>query len=56
MKIYIAVLILFLAAFAGLAAGLFFKRKGPRGGCSTDPHHAKNCHCKSTGNPTKNLQ
>jgi hypothetical protein len=54
MKIYIAVLILFLAAFAGLAAGLFFKRKGPRGGCSTDPRHDKNCFCKSTRDSGEN--
>ena len=32
MKVYVAVLILFLLAFAGLAAGLILKRKGLRGG------------------------
>ena len=32
MKIYLAVLVLFLIAFAGLAAGLILKRKGLRGG------------------------
>jgi hypothetical protein len=56
MKIYIAVLIIFLAAFTGLATGLFFKRKGPRGGCSTEPRRDNNCHCKSTRDSGKNLQ
>jgi hypothetical protein len=56
MKIYIAVLILFLAEFTGLAVGLFFKRKGPRGGCSTDSRHDEKCHCQSTGDSRKNLQ
>jgi hypothetical protein len=32
MKSYLAVLVLFLIAFAGLAAGLILKRKGLRGG------------------------
>ena len=32
MKVYFAVLVLFLVAFAGLAAGLILKRKGLRGG------------------------
>ena len=32
MKIYLVVLVLFLIAFAGLAAGLILKRKGLRGG------------------------
>jgi hypothetical protein len=32
MKAYFAVLILFLLAFAGLAAGLLLKRRGLRGG------------------------
>ena len=32
MKVYVAVLVLFLLAFAGLAAGLILKRKGLRGG------------------------
>jgi len=32
MKSYFAVLLLFLLAFAGLAAGLLLRRKGLRGG------------------------
>jgi hypothetical protein len=32
MKVYVAVLVLFLLAFAGLAVGLILKRKGLRGG------------------------
>jgi hypothetical protein len=32
MKAYFAALVLFLLAFAGLAAGLIVKRKGLRGG------------------------
>lgn len=32
MKTYVAVLVLFLLAFAGLAAGLIIRRRGLRGG------------------------
>lgn len=32
MNVYFAVFVLFLLAFAGLAAGLIVKRKGLRGG------------------------
>ena len=32
MKVYLAVLAFFLLAFAGLATGLIFKRRGLRGG------------------------
>jgi hypothetical protein len=32
MKVYLAVLVFFLLAFAGLATGLMLKRKGLRGG------------------------
>jgi hypothetical protein len=44
-KLYFAVLILFLAAFAGLAAGLLLKRKGLRGGCSPAFDSDRDCRC-----------
>ncbi len=47
MKIFFAVLGFFLLAFAGLAAGLIFKRKGLRGGCSPTPSTGRDCRCKS---------
>jgi hypothetical protein len=32
MKVYLAALVIFLVAFAGLATGLLIRRKGLRGG------------------------
>lgn len=52
-KLYLAVLICFLAAFAGLAAGLLLRRKGPHGGCSLHPKGGKDCQCDSTGDSIK---
>jgi hypothetical protein len=45
MRVYFAVLILFLLAFSGLAAGLLLKRKGLRGGCSSGPGAKDDCQC-----------
>jgi len=47
MKFFFISLILFLLAFAGLAAGLLLKRKGLRGGCRPASGSDKECHCKS---------
>jgi len=47
MTLYLAALLLFLAAFAGLAAGLLLKRRGLRGGCSPGPDSGRDCHCQS---------
>ena len=47
MKIYFAALVLFLVAFAGLAAGLILKRKGLRGGCGSASVDNRDCQCKS---------
>ena len=47
MKVYFAVLIIFLIAFAGLATGLILKRKGLRGGCRPAPGADSDCQCKS---------
>jgi hypothetical protein len=51
MKIYLAVLVLFLIAFAGLAAGLILKRKGLRGGCRPATGTDRDCQCKSVTDP-----
>jgi len=56
MKIYIAVLVFFLAAFACLASGLLLKRKGLRGGCSSHSRSDKDCHCQSTTDSIKNSE
>ena len=56
MKIYIAVLVFFLAAFACLASGLLLKRKGLRGGCSPHSRSDKDCHCQSTTDSIKNSE
>jgi hypothetical protein len=47
MKSYLVVLVLFLVAFAGLAAGLLLRRKGLRGGCHPSSGDAHDCQCKS---------
>jgi hypothetical protein len=46
-KVYFAALVIFLLAFAGLAAGLILKRKGLRGGCRPTPGAESDCQCKS---------
>ena len=46
MKVYFAVLVFFLLAFAGLATGLILKRKGLRGGCSPASDTSRDCECK----------
>ncbi len=51
MKIYLAVLVLFLIAFAGLAAGLLLKRKGLRGSCRPATGTDRDCQCKSETGP-----
>ena len=50
MKTLLAALVLFLLAFAGLAAGLLLKRKGLRGGCTPPPGAEHSCHCKGENN------
>ena len=47
MKVYFAAFVIFLIAFAGLAAGLILKRKGLRGGCRPAPVADSDCQCKS---------
>lgn len=47
MKVYLVVLIFFLLAFSGLAAGLLLKRKGLRGGCGSAPEAGGKCQCKT---------
>ncbi len=51
MKIYLVVLVVFLLAFAGLAAGLILRRKGLRGGCQSAPGSKNDCECKSATKP-----
>lgn len=51
MKLYFAVLLLFLAAFAGLAAGLLLKRKGLRGGCGSAAASSRDCQCATAQPP-----
>ena len=50
MKTYLAVLILFLVAFTGLAAGLIIKGKRLRGGCGAEAKSDGDCQCKSKSN------
>jgi hypothetical protein len=45
MQVYFVVLILFLLAFSGLAAGLLLKRRGLRGGCGSAPGAKEDCQC-----------
>lgn len=47
MKVYVAALVVFLLAFAGLATALIFKRKGLRGGCGSIPGTGGDCQCKT---------
>ena len=47
MQVYFVVLILFLFAFSGLAAGLLLKRRGLRGGCGSGAAAADDCQCHS---------
>lgn len=57
MKIYFVVLIFFIFAFAGLAAGLLLKRKGLRGGCGSATETGSKCQCKTNaGENTKILE
>jgi len=52
MKVFLAALVLFLIAFAGLATGLLCKRRGLRGGCGSAPAGGgRDCQCKSAGAP-----
>ena len=51
MQAYFAVLILFLLAFSGLAAGLLLKRRGLRGGCGHGQDAAQDCQCHGKKNP-----
>lgn len=48
MQVYFAVLILFLLAFSGLAAGLLLKRRGLRGGCGSGAKDDCQCHPKQS--------
>ncbi|MEN8686323.1 MAG: hypothetical protein AB1Z51_02475 [Desulfuromonadales bacterium] len=45
MQVYFVVLIFFLLAFSGLAAGLLLKRKGLRGGCGHGQKADQDCQC-----------
>ena len=47
MKVFFVVLIFFLLAFSGLAAGLLLRRKGLRGGCGSAPDSDGKCQCKT---------
>ena len=53
MQVYFAVLILFLLAFSGLAAGLLLKRKGLRGGCGHGQDAARDCQCRADKAPKR---
>jgi len=57
MKVFLAALVLFLIAFAGLAAGLLCKRRGLRGGCgSASAGDGRDCQCKAAGAPGRRAQ
>ena len=43
----VAVLVLFLLAFAGLAIGLIIRRKGLRSGCGHAPEKDDDCRCEA---------
>lgn len=47
MKIFLAALILFLLAFAGLAIGLIVRRRGLRSGCGHTPSAEHDCRCEA---------
>lgn len=47
MKLFVAALILFLLAFAGLAVGLIIRKRGLRGGCGHAPGRDQNCRCEA---------
>jgi hypothetical protein len=47
MKLFLLVLILFLLAFAGLAAGLILRRRGLRGACGSAKTSTHDCRCES---------
>jgi hypothetical protein len=52
MKLALAVLLLFLLAFAGLALGLLMGRKGVRGGCGSSQNQgdcATKSRCRCSG-------
>lgn len=51
MKIYLAALIIFLLAFAGLAIGIIFKRKGLKGSCTPGSNAGHDCRCKPETRP-----
>ncbi|WP_432823799.1 hypothetical protein [Trichloromonas sp.] len=54
MKSYLATLVLFLLAFAGLATGLILRRKGLRGGCGSSA--ATDCTCRGKTAATKGAE
>jgi len=56
MKVFLIVLILFLTAFAGLAAGLILKRKGLRGGCGSGSAQKNDCQCRSNARQRHNYR
>ena len=47
MKLIVAVLVLFLLAFAGLAIGLIVRRRGLRSGCGHAPDKEDDCRCEA---------
>jgi hypothetical protein len=47
MKEFILVVVFFLLAFAGLAAGLLMKRRGLRGSCGHSPEKSQECRCET---------
>ena len=47
MKLVVAVLVLFLLAFAGLAIGLIVRRRGLRSGCGHARSNEDDCRCES---------
>ena len=55
MMIFLAVLILFLLAFTGLAIGLLLKRKGLRGSCCPGPDAGHDCQCHPGKVPGKQV-
>jgi len=56
MQVYFAVLILFLLAFAGLAAGLLLKRRGLHGGCGHGRDPAQDCQCHPDKTASKRIE
>lgn len=47
MKLLLAVLVLFLFAFVGLAAGLLLKRRGLRSACGHGKNSQHDCKCEA---------